>query len=121
MFKNITHLPTWRSFLFNLVLIFLVPFSLYLLFDATGLTFFIIDRTRDVGHSFFHPTLFGEDRGYSMIDHVKIFLYLVFHSGAAHIAACASSHFIIQAVKDLHCLLFHKHHRDTKTDQETIA
>lgn len=114
---NILHLPTWKSFATNIILMFVVPFSCYLLFDATGLTAFILDKTRDVGRSFFHPALFGEQRTYSFFDHIRIFLYLVFHSGATHIAACASAHFLIHALKDVHCLIFHKHKACENSDK----
>lgn len=113
MFYNIKHLPTWKSFFWNIALTLIVPFGLYLLFDATGVTHWILDQTRDVGRSFFHTPLFGDfNRSYSFIDHIRIFLYLAFHSGAAHIAACASAHFFIHALKDLHCLVFHKHKKE---------
>ncbi len=55
------------------------------------------------------PTLYGVPRDYSFVDHIKIFLYLIFHSGAVHLAACGSIHFIYHALRDLHCLVFHTH------------
>lgn len=111
MSHAVKHLPSKKSFIFNLVMIFLMPFSVYLAIDATGISHFVLEHTRDVGRTFFHPTLFDQP-SYSLLDHIKIFLYLCFHSGGAHIAFCASAHFIIQAGKDLHCLLFHKNQND---------
>jgi len=93
------HLPTWKSFFINIMFFFGLPILTYFIFDASGFTQFILE---------FFPVE-EEDLWSSSISQTSRFVNLVFGHGVTHIFACASLHFLFNAVNDLRCLLFHKH------------
>lgn len=79
------HLPTWKSFGWNILLMVLTPTLAYILLDLTGIT-----------------------KGFLVIFPFEMF-EMIFSEGAVHIFACAALHFLYNAMKDLSCLIKHDH------------
>ena len=96
------HIPTWKTFALNIFLFLALPVGAYFLFDASGFTGWLLDTFPAPGiHHWNHPN--------ARIPHLNKFIYVVCHSGIAHIFACASLHFLFNALGNLKCILTHHH------------
>ena len=96
------HLPTWKSLLFNLIMTPLLPILAYFIFDASGITTWILTQ-------FPCPELIDWNSENFNVPNINRFVFTIFHGGMAHIFACASLHFLYNAFNDARCLLTHKH------------
>lgn len=94
---NKQHIPTWRTFRNNILLFVVTPVAAYFLFDATGITSWILNA---------FPAEDWDNSGYP---HISRMLHSIFHGGTTHLFACASLHFLYNAISDLRCILTHKH------------
>jgi hypothetical protein len=97
-----SHLPTWKSLGYNIIMTPLLPIMAYFVFDHSGFTTWILTQ-------FPCPPLSLWNSPNINIPVINKLIFTIFHGGVAHIFACASLHFIFNALNDLKCLLTHKH------------
>ncbi len=97
-----SHLPTWKSLATNIILAFLLPILAFIVFDASGFTSYILMK-------YPCPEVVHWNNPNFHLPYLNKFIYTIFHGGVAHIFACASLHFIYNAMKDAKCLLTHSH------------